>query len=253
MPLPRLKFRNLFSRPPDLGLPRPKKVICVLGMHRSGTSCLTGALQQGGLQLGEHHTWNQHNQKGNRENQPIVDLHDRILKANGGRWDSPPKLCHWRREDYFAAQQILAKVAEQSPFGFKDPRALLALDGWKRLLGQRLLYVGIFRHPDAVADSLLKRNQKLCRKQAYRLWRVYNRRLLAEHARAPFPVLSFDWEEARFNQAVGQLQEQLGLAAPRDAEAVFFTADLRHNCSDAQAELPPRTARIYSELQELVD
>ena len=61
---------------------QPRRVIAILGMHRSGTSCLTGSLQEAGLELGEHHTWNPYNRKGNRENQDFVDLHDAILAAN---------------------------------------------------------------------------------------------------------------------------------------------------------------------------
>ena len=60
----------------------PSRVIAILGMHRSGTSCLTGSLQNSGLFLGECHTWNKHNERGNRENQKFVDLHDAILAAN---------------------------------------------------------------------------------------------------------------------------------------------------------------------------
>ncbi|HBM84618.1 MAG TPA: sulfotransferase family protein, partial [Halieaceae bacterium] len=32
---------------------QPRRVIAILGMHRSGTSCLTGSLQEAGLELGE--------------------------------------------------------------------------------------------------------------------------------------------------------------------------------------------------------
>ena len=60
------------------------KVICVLGMHRSGTSCLVGSLQKAGLHLGKHHTWNRYNRKGNRENQDIVDLNRAVLEFSGG-------------------------------------------------------------------------------------------------------------------------------------------------------------------------
>ena len=73
-----------------LSMELPARVICILGMHRSGTSCLTGSLQEAGLSLGDCHTWNPHNLRGNRENQAFVDLHDDILKANHGAWDAPP-------------------------------------------------------------------------------------------------------------------------------------------------------------------
>ena len=42
--------------------------IAILGMHRSGTSCLAGSLQEAGIYLGDVVTSAAHNQKGNREN-----------------------------------------------------------------------------------------------------------------------------------------------------------------------------------------
>ena len=68
----------------DLSSELPARLIAVLGMHRSGTSYLAGSLQEAGLILGDCHTWNKHNEKGNRENQKFVDLHDAILEANVG-------------------------------------------------------------------------------------------------------------------------------------------------------------------------
>ena len=64
--------------------------ILILGMHRSGTSCLAGSLQEAGLYLGEVNTTAPHNAKGNRESRTIVALHDGLLQANGGAWDAPP-------------------------------------------------------------------------------------------------------------------------------------------------------------------
>ena len=42
--------------------------IVILGMHRSGTSCLAGCLEELGLHLGTVITSAPHNKKGNREN-----------------------------------------------------------------------------------------------------------------------------------------------------------------------------------------
>ena len=68
----------------------PEQILCVLGMHRSGTSCLTGSLEEAGLHMGDIHTWNPHNLKGNRENQKIVDINDQVLASAGAAWDNPP-------------------------------------------------------------------------------------------------------------------------------------------------------------------
>jgi len=44
------------------------ETVAILGMHRSGTSCLAGSLQELGLYLGEVYDQNPHNPRGNREN-----------------------------------------------------------------------------------------------------------------------------------------------------------------------------------------
>ncbi|MFD2233067.1 hypothetical protein [Phaeospirillum tilakii] len=71
------------------------RTILILGMHRSGTSCLTGMLEQAGLPLGEVNTVSRHNRKGNRENNEVMRLNDAVLAASGGRWDQPPPALCW--------------------------------------------------------------------------------------------------------------------------------------------------------------
>ena len=45
--------------------------VIILGMHRSGTSCLTGCLKEYGLHLGDVSESNKHNKKGNQENKEV--------------------------------------------------------------------------------------------------------------------------------------------------------------------------------------
>ena len=59
------------------------QVIGVLGMHRSGTSCLTGTLEEAGVFLGEVVVQAKFNARGNRENRRIMDLHNAVLAAKG--------------------------------------------------------------------------------------------------------------------------------------------------------------------------
>ena len=44
-----------------------RAAVVILGMHRSGTSCLTGSLQDKGLYLGQVSQRGTFNKKGNRE------------------------------------------------------------------------------------------------------------------------------------------------------------------------------------------
>lgn len=230
------------------GANAPSRVIAILGMHRSGTSCLTGTLQEAGLSMGNIHTWNKHNEKGNRENQQFVDLHDQILAANGGAWDAPPKQVSWSESHVAAAKALLANHAADDNFGFKDPRALLLLDGWKTICPV-LEFVGIYRHPNAVAKSLAKRSSKT-REESLQLWYVYNLILYRQYKRKPFPILCFDDEEAVLDGKIRKVADEMDLLHGESKEK-FYTAELKHNDSSGDSPLPWRVRRLLRKLEKV--
>lgn len=67
-----------------------KAPVAVIGMHRSGTSCLAGCLENLGLRLGDVNTAAPHNKRGNRENPRFWPIHDAVLARVGASWDNPP-------------------------------------------------------------------------------------------------------------------------------------------------------------------
>ena len=228
----------------------PQTLVFILGMHRSGTSCLTGTLQQHGLFLGKHHTWNKHNQRGNRENQDVVDLHDAILAANGGAWDAPPRAVVWKDAHFERAREILGEYAHEPVWGFKDPRALLALDGWKRFTTRRH-FVGVFRNPIAVAHSLHQRNE-MPHAKAYALWYAYNRLLYREVCAHAMPLLSFDDPPEVFQTKATNVARELGLELAKHGDAPFYAEDLvHHSARPAAARVPWRVRRLYARLRKL--
>src|SRR5262245_58332517 len=152
------------------------RTITVLGMHRSGTSCLVGLLEQAGVFLGDVSRKNRWNVKGNGENYRIMALHDELLKVNGGTWDSPPAAVVWPDDLKLQRDEIIASYATSPLWGFKDPLTLLTLDSWIEAL-PGLELVGIFRHPVAVAESLRRRNA-FSIERGLDLWTTYNDRLL---------------------------------------------------------------------------
>src|SRR5205085_1596864 len=83
------------------------EAVCVLGMHRSGTSCLAGTLEEAGLYLGEVIRKSPFNPKGNRENPLIMALHEELLSANSGSWDDPPREVVWSDEQRRARDEII--------------------------------------------------------------------------------------------------------------------------------------------------
>ncbi|WP_317928998.1 hypothetical protein [Halioxenophilus sp. WMMB6] len=225
-----------------------QRVIAVLGMHRSGTSCLTGSLQKAGLELGNCHTWNPYNQKGNRENQAFVDLNDEILAANKGAWNIPPKKVEWSAEQLAKGQELLTEHEQIPVLGFKDPRTLLVLDGWKKII-KTMEFVGIFRSPIAVAKSLAHRNN-MPNNHAYELWYRYNKALYKEYKRHPFPVLCFDLPEAQFNEKVDRVVKELALNAIPDTDR-FYEAELNNHANSEPAKLPWKVQRLYRKLQAI--
>jgi hypothetical protein len=226
---------------------RPQRVICVLGMHRSGTSCLAGSLEQQGLFLGEVNTSAPWNRRGNRERFDVMDLQRDILEASGGSWNEPPPVVEWKPEHFERAEAILAEHAGEPVWGFKDPRTLLTLEGWQQLVPD-LQPAGIFRHPLRVAQSLQSRNQ-LSLEAGLALWKTYNDRLVEIHGREPFPIVCFDDEPATLEAKLREAGEVLGLRAAPPGEP-FFTDELR-NAPAEGGSVPAEIEALYDQLRAL--
>lgn len=225
---------------------------CILGMHRSGTSYLAGALAAAGLYLGETgRQGSPANARGNHENRAIVIFHENILRSQGFSWDKPPDTIAWEDRHRERALELARAYPAGRPCGFKDPRTLLHLGHWQSL-PLELVPVGIFRHPLACARSLQSRDG-MPLEQGLRLWTHYNRRLLQAWQKDPFPLLDFDWPEQELHEALLRTIRWLGLPAGNPVH--FFDASLRHNRKDgdpaaAGPALPEETLRLYLALDK---
>jgi len=159
------------------------KVICVLGMHRSGTSALMGVLHYLGLYLGSN-LLNpaQENPKGFFENRDITLLNDKILNALHSSWDDVFLLPDgwWENriiEDYIreATELIKMEFSSSTMFGVKDPRLCILLPLWQKIFNKLHIdpyFIIIIRNPLEVAESLYKRNDFSMEKSAI-LWMRY--------------------------------------------------------------------------------
>lgn len=220
-------------------------VVTVLGMHRSGTSCLAGCLEEAGLALGQVNRRAPHNRKGNRESPRIMALHDDLLADNGGSWDDPPDEVAWSDEHRRRRDEIIDAYEGFPAWGFKDPRTLLALEGWLEALPD-LRCVGSFRDPRRVAASLTKRDGSSS-DSWLRLWTHYNRLLLHHHERLQFELISFDLPPASYRARVTGLAEKLGLEPPAEGFG-FFEPRLRSARGRARLALPPEVSELYERL-----
>ncbi|MCD6201107.1 MAG: hypothetical protein J7K46_04775, partial [Bacteroidales bacterium] len=97
------------------------RCILILGMHRSGTSCLTGTLGQNGIFLGNVLKENMYNKKCNIENKEVMKLNNLLLKYNNGSWLNPPNHISWTYEHTKKKMQIIEYyIKSQKIFSIKD-------------------------------------------------------------------------------------------------------------------------------------
>jgi len=226
-----------------------KAAIIILGMHRSGTSCLTGSLEQAGLYLGAVNRKAPHNAKGNNENRAIMDLNDAVLSENCAAWDHPPKKpIQWSRELKNRRDRLLTEYPENMTIGFKDPRTLFTLEGWLEALPEARL-AGTFRHPLAVAQSLNTRNGFPLR-QGLELWLSYNYKLLSINKNNEMPLLCFDWPTSRYSAGLETICERMNLTPPTQGFD-FFEATLRQNRAPQTPPDEPDIRDVYEDLLSL--
>lgn len=157
--------------------------VIVLGMHRSGTSAVSGMLRFLGLSHGPARflmpSHNTQNPRGFWEQLPIVQANDAILAAAGGRWDAPPDREALQDPDSIseatraALSNAWAQVAAEGPIVAKDPRLCLTLGHWLPVMGEAPVLIIVWRHPSEVAASLEARDG-IEQGQSVQLWIRYN-------------------------------------------------------------------------------
>lgn len=203
--------------------------VFIIGMHRSGTSCLTGMLEQLGLYLGNVVQTAPFNIKGNRESRTVEQLNNLLLEQHGGTWYRPKLVTDL---DYTLQRAIRSycRTLKRAGclWGIKDPRMLFCLNAWRE---STTILVGTFRYPTEVARSLYERNQRwttplpLALSDWEHLWFEYNQQLVKLYRQEPFPIINFDWDMTRYTTVVKNLAQWLGL---QGCQTDFFDETLRH-------------------------
>lgn len=225
--------------------------ICVLGMHRSGTSCLTGIMQGLGVELGEVFTENLYNKRGNRESGRIVQLNDAVLNANNASWYQPVVVSNWTPEQARERDAIIRELESRGAenWGFKDTRTLFTLPFWTEAI-ESPKFIGTYRHPHRVALSLKNRDGAPI-EQSLELWRIYNERLLELAAQYSFALTDFDQPDEEYLADVLDKLIALGLNPDLAASGrEFFDPALRNQTRAPVADvvLPAEAMKVYERL-----
>ena len=147
-----------------------QKAVIVIGMHRSGTSAVSGMLAELGVFMGSSLFAAQKgvNEKGFYENSLLVDMNETLLDDAFWSWDDPlaqdMAAARTTSNEQFISEAV--KVLEgdygkQPSWGMKDPRTTLLLPFWQQVFDKMALspfYLLMVRSPFEVYGSLKKRD-----------------------------------------------------------------------------------------------
>lgn len=138
--------------------------VIITGMHRSGTSMLSGALGICGLDIGSNFRpppYAKNNPKGYFEDLRFKEINRDLMKKAGfvhGSFKIPKRFVIVESEKTKAKiRSFRNEWDKRHPVGWKDPRACLTLKIWKRYL-KRLKVIVIERPAEEIAASLKTRN-----------------------------------------------------------------------------------------------
>jgi|GEM_PF-295524 len=225
------------------------RAICIIGMHRSGTSVITRAINILGAYVGEPHDLlppMADNPEGFWEFRQFVDLQDKILETFGFTWSHFGSLpADWTRFAIIRPyreqlKEIIAlHFADKQLWTWKDPRTSLLLPLWQEILEEldiELSYVYAFRNPLDVMASLQKRDG-FTQEMAESTWMNYTESALLgiSKAKAKTAFIQYDHflnEPVKcLNKIVGQLELEVPFAIDSQLLDGILKPGLRHSYS----------------------
>ena len=210
-----MKTDNIVTQNLDERSARP--ALFVLGMHRSGTSAITGALRHCGVWVGEETELtdaNVENPLGFWERRDMRQVCDQMLHSAGADWwkiaNFDPKaiprvvLAEQRQE----FEKIVSMLDKYEAWIVKEPRLCLLLPALRHYV-KNPVCLHIYRNPLEVARSLQTRNG-FSISAGLALWEVYN--LHALNASEGLPRISLSYESLMLHpvDTLNALVKELG-------------------------------------------
>lgn len=248
-----------------------KKLIVVLGMHRSGTSAITRGLQVLGVGLGDKMlpAVEGNNSKGFWEDADLNALNIEMLSALNKDWHhlvaiNQQDVDVLRNKGYLQrALDLLQKKTDDTPvYGFKDPRVAKLLPFWRLVFDQCQLethYLLAVRHPHSVVDSLSKRDG-FEPEQSYLMWLGHVVSSLSGSVGKKRVMVDYDSLMQSPARELNRIANCFGLkidpAELNEFQTEFLDPGLRHTAYDINDLLleetcPPLVREIFSTLQDV--
>lgn len=226
-------------------------MIFITGMHRSGTSCVTGILNRCGFSLGSaFDIWDQpaaDNAKGHFENSGLVHISEKIFNETSSSWYSPPFRSQVKNCSSLKMIREFSKIFDGDIA--KDPRATILIDFFGMHCPALKMVVHCVRHPLAVARSLSRRN-KFPEAFSLKLWLYYNEYFLHYIGRTPVIYVSFDKLLSDVGSQTKRILNFLGRGEIFSDIFDFVDNGLNHCATDndSAGQLEPSVKEVYRHL-----
>ena len=251
-----------------------KRIVVVLGMHRSGTSVITRGLQVLGVDLGDKLMGGipGNNEKGFWEDAEINDFNNSLLLKLGSGWDRLNALdevallgAEFAQKRNQALNLLRGKLSSDSIFAFKNPRTAILLPFWQVIfndLDLSVSYLVAVRNPMEVAESLHRRDG-ISLLKGLLLWVKYSLAAVrgTQGARRVFVAYAAVMQEPRLqlkriSQALDLSDPELNQQGLFEYVEEFLSPELRHNISAVDAllapgQIPPFVSDLYRFLLQL--
>ena len=250
-----------------------QKAICILGMHRSGTSPIARAINLMGAYIGRREQLldpAHDNPEGFWEHQSIYLFHEKLLGFLSHSWDNflPMPQEWWKRPEIEPYREELADLvqrefSEQPLWMWKDPRMSILLPLWKDVLREfevDVYYIFCLRNPLDVAASLEKRD-RFSKNKSLALWLYHYLSSLYWTQDSVRLILPYDKFLENWEGYLKKVSSVCGIPWPQNDETfrhqieTFLKPGLRHSHSDTESllmnhDIPDPLLSVYRMLLE---
>jgi len=141
------------------------RIVCITGMHRSGTSLFASWMEKLGVQLdfGDLIPAAFWNKKGHYEDRRIVKFQGAALKKRYPRsrgWKVyNPEFLSFTNEEKLFVTEMLKERSSIPCWGWKDPRTLFFASEWLNM-DPNMVVLAVYRPAVEVVSSLVERSKK---------------------------------------------------------------------------------------------
>ncbi len=234
-----------------------KRCIIILGMHRSGTSAVSGALSHFGVNFGNNlYEPDSDNSRGYYENRAITGFQNLALLEAGYSWSDPigeqtigtefgSSLVQENLTNIFNSEFVDMELC-----GFKDPRTSYFIEAWLKIfesLNIEPYFIICFRSPHSVISSLQHRNE-ISPLHAELLWLLEYVRVIPKVINNKHIVVNYDDFIREPIREIKKINSILGLDIKYDDAAlaqVDSFVDKKLNHGEGNTEIRDCTKKVW--------